>query len=199
MYTDPVDLQIATQIALAHPKCKVVAIAGAEDKCQKLREMGCHLVLNYKDGDFKDKFRKAGLIDLYFDNGEWGRPCYLEVGAHPSMPVGGEILDLVLSRLQPYARIVACGAISTYNTAKPYRLVNYPALVAMKAKIQGFIVNDHNSRYGEGREYLAKLVREGKMKYDYTILEPRSGEKNGLSRCVEGMQLVSEGKNVGKT
>ena len=68
----------------------------------------------------------------------------------------------------------------------------------MKAKIQGFIVMDYASRYSEANTHLARLVKEGKMKYDYTILEPRGGE-NGLSRCIEGMQLVSEGKNIGKT
>ena len=31
--------------------------------------MGCHVVLNYKDADFKKKFRQFGLIDVYFDNG----------------------------------------------------------------------------------------------------------------------------------
>ena len=68
----------------------------------------------------------------------------------------------------------------------------------MKAKIQGFIVMDYVSRYSEANVYLAKLVKEGKMMYDYTVLEPRAGE-NGLKRCVEGMMLVSEGKNIGKT
>jgi NADPH-dependent curcumin reductase CurA len=32
--------------------------------------MGCHLVLNYKDKDFRKQFNQAGLIDVYFDNGE---------------------------------------------------------------------------------------------------------------------------------
>jgi len=62
--------QIATQIALAHRKCRVIAIAGAPEKLDQLKQLGCHEVLNYKDADFKKKFRKLGLIDLYFDNGE---------------------------------------------------------------------------------------------------------------------------------
>lgn len=32
--------------------------------------MGCHAVLNYKDPNFKKDFRKVGLVDIYFDNGE---------------------------------------------------------------------------------------------------------------------------------
>lgn len=33
--------------------------------------------------------------------------------------VGGEILDLALSRAKPFARFVQCGAISEYNSKKP--------------------------------------------------------------------------------
>jgi len=58
-----------TAIALSHPKCKVIAISGSADKCESLKKMGCHFVLNYKDPNFKKDFRKVGLVDLYFDNG----------------------------------------------------------------------------------------------------------------------------------
>ena len=61
--------KVATQIALAHPKCKVIAIAGTDAKCQKLRDLGCHQVLNYKADSFKSDFRKIGLLDVFFDNG----------------------------------------------------------------------------------------------------------------------------------
>ena len=36
--------------------------------------------------------------------------------------VGGEILDLALTRAKPHARFVMCGAISQYNSTKPYGL-----------------------------------------------------------------------------
>ena len=61
---------IAVQIALAHPKCRVAAIAGSADKCEKLKKMGCHSVFNYKDANFKKDLKKFGLVDVYFDNGE---------------------------------------------------------------------------------------------------------------------------------
>lgn len=62
--------QIAMQIALAHKKCKVIAIAGTPDKVEHLRKLGAHVVLNYKDKDFAKQLKKAGRIDLYFDNGK---------------------------------------------------------------------------------------------------------------------------------
>ena len=62
-------VQIATQIALAHPKCKVVTIAGGPEKCAKLKELGAHVSLDYKSPNFAKEFRKVGLVDVYFDNG----------------------------------------------------------------------------------------------------------------------------------
>jgi hypothetical protein len=41
--------------------------------------------------------------------------------------VGGEILDLALSRAKPFARFVQCGAISEYNSAKPQGLKVRPS------------------------------------------------------------------------
>lgn len=69
----------------------------------------------------------------------------------------------------------------------------------MKLRIQGFIAMDYASRYPEAQAYLADLASKGKLNYDYTILEPKAGEPDGLGRCVEGMAVVSEGGNVGKT
>lgn len=82
---------------------KVLGLAGEDSKVAWLKEeLGFDEALNYKDPQFKEKFRVAtkGLIDVYFDN------------------VGGEILDMALARAKPFARFVQCGAISEYNKKK---------------------------------------------------------------------------------
>ena len=87
---------IACQIALI-AGCKVVAIAGGKDKCDWLKnDIGCHEVVDYKSADFAKTLKQTlkNGVDAYFDN------------------VGGEILDLVLTRLNKGARIALCGAIS---------------------------------------------------------------------------------------
>jgi NADPH-dependent curcumin reductase CurA len=58
-------------MALAHPKCKVIALA-SKSKLAQLEKLGCHTVLDYTDPGFKKNLRKAteGLIDVYFDNGK---------------------------------------------------------------------------------------------------------------------------------
>lgn len=68
----------------------------------------------------------------------------------------------------------------------------------MKSEIKGFIALDYTSRYPEAQAYLADLKSKGKVSYEYHILEPKAGE-SGLGRCVEALEGVFEGRNIGKT
>lgn len=52
---------------------RVIGIAGSQDKCEWLvNELGFDAALNYKDKDFRQKFKEATpkYIDVYFDNGK---------------------------------------------------------------------------------------------------------------------------------
>jgi NADPH-dependent curcumin reductase CurA len=75
---------------------RVIGIAGTDDKCRWLRdELKIDAALNYKSPSFRKEFKKTvGLLDVFFDN------------------VGGEILDLALSRLKKGARVTLCGELS---------------------------------------------------------------------------------------
>ncbi|KAH8732653.1 hypothetical protein GQ44DRAFT_601642 [Phaeosphaeriaceae sp. PMI808] len=157
---------------------KVLGLAGEDSKVQWLKEeLGFDEALNYKDKDFTKKFRAAtkGLIDVYFDN------------------VGGEILDLALSRAKPFARFVQCGAISEYNSKKPQGLKNYMMLISMRIRMQGFVVFDYEHKYAEARKELAQWLSEGKLKRKETIV------KGGISKAEEALVGLFEGKNIGKT
>ena len=72
---------------------KVIGIAGTEEKCRWLtEELKIDAALNYKSPSFRQDFKKAvGHLDVFFDN------------------VGGEILNLALTRLKIGARIALCG------------------------------------------------------------------------------------------
>ncbi|KAF1912233.1 hypothetical protein BDU57DRAFT_482435 [Ampelomyces quisqualis] len=157
---------------------KVLGLAGEDSKVQWLKEeLGFDEALNYKDPDFTKKFRAAtkDLIDVYFDN------------------VGGEILDLALSRAKPFARFVQCGAISEYNSKKPQGLKNYMMLISMRIRMQGFVVFDFEQKYPEARRELAKWLSEGKLKRKETIV------KGGISKAEEALVGLFAGKNTGKT
>ena len=100
----------------------VIGIAGTDEKCKWLTdELGFDGALNYKDKDFGKKFRAAtkSLFDVFFDN------------------VGGEVLDLALSRAKPFARFVMCGGISNYNAQVQTGPKNYLMIVSMRIKMQG--------------------------------------------------------------
>lgn len=52
----------------------VVGICGSDTKCSWLvDELGFDIALNYKDPDFREKFKSAtkNYIDVYFDNGSY--------------------------------------------------------------------------------------------------------------------------------
>ncbi|CAG8512755.1 15783_t:CDS:2 [Acaulospora colombiana] len=103
----------------------VIGIAGSKEKCDWIKnELGFDIALNYRDPDFAQQFAKAtpNYIDVYFDN------------------VGGEILDLCLSRIAKNGRIILCGAISQYNEKVVKGPSMYTALIAQRAKMEGFIV-----------------------------------------------------------
>lgn len=63
---------VAAQIAKIKG-ARVIGIAGSDDKCKWLTDdLGLDGALNYKDPDFKKKFKEAtkDFIDVYFDNGK---------------------------------------------------------------------------------------------------------------------------------
>jgi NADPH-dependent curcumin reductase CurA len=154
---------------------KVIAIAGTDEKCRWLEEdLGADKAINYKSPDFKKEFIEAvDYFDVYFDN------------------VGGDILDFCLTRMKPFARIAICGAISQYNAAQAKGLQNYLTLIAMRAKIQGFIVLDYVSRFPEARKEMIQWLAEGKIKTRYQV-------EKGLSNCPEHLGLLFTGGNTGK-
>lgn len=153
---------------------KVIAIAGSDEKCKWLEtDLGVDKALNYKSTSFRDDFKKnVGYLDVYFDN------------------VGGDILDLCLTRLNKGARIALCGAISDYNS-KPKGLTGYLSLISQRAKIEGFLVFDYASRYGEAQTELAQWLKEGKLKRRFHI-------EQGLEKCPKHLNGLFTGVNTGK-
>ena len=80
--------------------CRVVGIAGGAAKCDYVvKELGFDACVDYKAGPVDPALKAAAPagVDVYFDN------------------VGGEILDAVLRRVNPGARIPLCGLIAGYN------------------------------------------------------------------------------------
>ena len=86
---------VAVQIA-KFKGCHVIGIAGGEEKCAWLKELGVDDVIDYKNSNVAEELPKLAKngIDIYFDN------------------VGGDILETVLFCININARILLCGGIS---------------------------------------------------------------------------------------
>ncbi len=156
--------------------CRVVGIAGGKAKCDYIvNELGFDAAIDYKAGNLRADMKAACPkgIDVYFDN------------------VGGEILDLALTRLNMHARIIICGAISQYNNTTPVKgPANYLSLLVSRAKMQGMVVFDYAKDYGIAAQEMAGWMQEGKLKsredvyegienFHETFLRLFSGEKMG--------------------
>lgn len=133
---------------------KVLGIAGSDDKVKWLKELGCDDALNYKDANFVSDFKEKTkqLIDVFFDN------------------VGGEILELAISRAKFHARFVMCGAISQYNSATPSGPKNFTSVISLRLRMEGFIVFDYAAQYDQARKELAQWLAEGKLQRKETII-----------------------------
>jgi NADPH-dependent curcumin reductase CurA len=129
---------------------KVIGIAGTDAKCRWVESLGADVCLNYKSSSFKDDLVAAtpDFADVYFDN------------------VGGEILDLMFSRMAKFGRIAACGAISNYNNSadKTIGLKNWFEVISMRIEVKGFIVLDYLSHFQEVTEIFQQAIKDGKLK-----------------------------------
>ena len=157
--------------------CRVVGIAGGRDKCEfVVNELGFDACVDYKAGNMRDGLRQhcPQGVDVYFDN------------------VGGDILDLVLTRINRHARIVICGAISQYNNTSPVKgPSNYLSLLVNRARMEGIVVFDWAARYGEAIAQIAQWMREGKMKSREDVVD-------GLDNFPSALNLLFSGGNFGK-
>ncbi len=157
--------------------CRVVGIAGSDEKNRYLREeLGIDAVINYKTDDVSKKLAEAcpQRIDVYFDN------------------VGGPVSDAVMPLLNSRARISICGQISIYNLDRadvgprpqPYLLIN-------SALMKGFIITDYAPRFAEGVIQMAQWMAAGKLKHAESIVE-------GFENTPQAFIGLFSGDNLGK-
>ena len=141
---------MAVQIAKKLIGCKrVIGIAGSDKKCSWVKSLGADECLNYKSPSFAADLKKAtpDFANVYFDN------------------VGGEILDLMLTRMAKHGRVAACGAISNYNSSGDSitGLKNWFEVISMRIKLEGFIVMDFADKWAEAIELFKKGVEDGRL------------------------------------
>ncbi|HEX4679285.1 MAG TPA: NADP-dependent oxidoreductase [Gaiellaceae bacterium] len=150
---------------------RVIGSAGSGEKVEWLRSLGVE-AFNYRETRAKDAL--ADGIDVYFDN------------------VGGEQLEAALSALRPFGRVAACGAISRYNDQQPEpgpRNIGF--VVTKRLRIQGFIVRDHDARFGDFLREVGPWVADGKIECRETMID-------GIENLPAAFAGLFRGDNTGK-
>jgi NADPH-dependent curcumin reductase CurA len=156
--------------------CRAVGVAGGPEKCRTLvEEFGFDAAIDYKSDDLRAALKEKcpDRVDVYFDN------------------VGGEVLDAALGRLSRGARVVICGAVSQYNESSMKGPSNYMALLVRRARMEGFVVFDYASRYGEAARELGGWMASGKLKSVEDVVD-------GIETFPDTLLKLFRGENKGK-
>ncbi len=156
---------------------RVVGIAGGPHKCRAVvEEFGFDACIDYRGDNLPAALKEhcPRGVDVYFDN------------------VGGPILDAVLGRLAHKARVVLCGVISSYLTGEHPGPANYVNLLARSASMQGFNSLEEWGRFDEAFTALRRWDDEGLLVHREHIYE-------GIESCVEALNGLFTGANIGKT
>ena len=158
--------------------CRVVGLAGSDAKCQWItEELGFDAAINYRTCDSLTEAIATACpqgVDIFFDN------------------VGGEILDAALLNLNSHARIVFCGAISTYDSPGPVPgPYNWWQILARSAIVQGYLVSNYVDRFPEGVAQLSRWLDDGRIQFREEIVD-------GFENTFTTFRRLFDGTNQGK-
>lgn len=156
--------------------CRVVGIAGADEKIEWLESIGFDAGINYKTEDVSSRLDETcpDGIDVYFDN------------------VGGPITDAVWPRLNVGSRVAVCGQISLYNaTEAPTGPRKLWRLIETRARVQGLLVRDYEDQWDKALDRLSTWIERGDVEYRENVVE-------GLESAPGAFLGLFEGTNIGK-
>ncbi|MCL4106161.1 UNVERIFIED_CONTAM: hypothetical protein GTU68_058467 [Idotea baltica] len=161
--------------------CRVVGIAGAEEKCRYAVDvLGYDACVSHYDDDMAQQLAAQcpDGIDVYFEN------------------VGGSSWEAVMPLLNKYARVPVCGLIAHYNQTElppgPDRMSMLQGLILTKSiKMQGFIVSDYVERVPAFVQDMSQWLAQGKVKYKEDVVD-------GLEKAPTAFMGLFKGANFGK-
>lgn len=155
---------------------KVVGIAGSDEKCKYVQDIGAYHCINYKKSNVLESLKEhcPNGVDMYFDN------------------VGGEILESVLEVINKNGRIACCGMISQYGNANQYGVKNLFILVAKTVKMQGFLLFDYYPKFEEAIKEIMGYLQKGMIKMSEDFNE-------GLETAPKVLEKLLKGENKGKS
>ena len=158
--------------------CRVVGSCGSDEKVDYLvNELGFDYAFNYKTSSIAKELH-IGLpegIDVYFEN------------------VGGAHLDAACGQMRPLGRIPVCGMISAYNTkgARSEGVTTLANMIYNRVTMKGFVVYEFNHLQDQFLKDMRGWIKEGKLKYQETIMQ-------GIENAPNALIGLLNGENTGK-
>jgi NADPH-dependent curcumin reductase CurA len=158
--------------------CRVAGSCGSDAKVDYLlNELGIDHAFNYKTSSISRELH-IGLpdgIDVYFEN------------------VGGAHLDAACGQMRPLGRIPVCGMISAYNNkgARSEGVTTLSNMIYNRVTMKGFVVYEFNHLREQFLADMRQWMREGRMKYQETIMD-------GIENAPAALIGLLQGENTGK-
>lgn len=158
--------------------CRVVGSCGSDEKVKHLIEdLGFDGAFNYKTQNIRKSLHELlpKGIDVYFEN------------------VGGAHLDAACGQMRPLGRIPVCGMISGYNNkgARSEGVTTLSNMIYNRVTMKGFVVYEFNHMREQFLSDMRQWLREGKLKYEETIMD-------GIEQAPAALIGMLQGQNTGK-
>jgi prostaglandin reductase 2 len=144
-------------------------------------EFGYDEAINYKTQNVESALKllisNDSGIHCYFDN------------------VGGQISEIVVSKMVQNGQIILCGQISQYNKNVPYppplsdKMTS--DLATKRIKRDRFTVINYENEFEESLQQIGKWMKEGKLKTRENIVD-------GIENTGKAFVDMMNGKNIGK-
>ncbi len=163
-------------------ECRVVGVAGGEDKCRHAVEvLGFDACIDHKADNFAEQLAAAcpDGVDVYYEN------------------IGGKVFQAVLPLFNACARMPVCGLIAHYNATElpegPDRsALIMRAILTKRLTVKGFIIfDDYPDHYNEFAKEMLPWLASGQVKYKEQIVD-------GLENAPAAFMGLLEGENFGK-
>ncbi len=163
---------------------RAIGLAGGSEKCRYVtEELGFDACVDYRQAH-----NPAELAALLHEVAPHGVDGHFE-------NVGGDVLNGVMSLLNPFARVAICGLISDYNMqaggVARSAIQNPHLFLVARFRMEGFIVSDHLELWPQGLKELAGYVAGRRLKYRESVAQ-------GLEAAPEAFIGMLKGRNFGK-
>jgi NADPH-dependent curcumin reductase CurA len=163
--------------------CRVVAIAGSEEKVRFLNELGVDAAVSHRSDNFAAELAAAcpDGCDVYFEN------------------VGGQVFDAVLPLLNQHGRISLCGLVSQYGNRDgldprdQWRKKGEQVFTRQQVQVHDLFVGNYVADYQDTfLDEVGEYLRSGRLTY-------REDLRPGLEQAPEVFAQMLKGDNFGKT